>query len=159
MAKEFCIRPTLGWFFRVCRSIPVSRGGIDTAATKLAIRYAREGGLVGIFPEGRLNTTDELLLPGRPGAALIALRAGVPIVPCYVRGAPHNGTTFGWMLMTAKVELYVGRPIDTTQYRGREHDRATHEALTLCMLTEIARLAGRPDFQPKLAGRSYKPAP
>ena len=53
----------------------------------MAIRYAQEGGLVGLFPEGRVNTTDELLLPGRPGAALIALRARVPVIPCYVQGA------------------------------------------------------------------------
>ena len=43
-----------------------------------------EGELVGMFPEGRINTTDQLLLPGRSGAALIALKARAPVVPCYI---------------------------------------------------------------------------
>ena len=75
VAKEYCSDPTMSWFFTIMQAIPVNRRGVDTAATKLAIRYASQGDLVGLFPEGRINDTDRLLLPGRPGAALIALRA------------------------------------------------------------------------------------
>lgn len=156
VAKEFCVRPSLAWFFRACQSIPVNRGGIDTAATKLAIRHVREGRLVGVFPEGRINLTDQLLLPGRPGAALIAMKADAPIIPCYVKDAPHDGTTFGCLFMAAKVDLFVGRPIDTSEYHGRKNDRQAQEELTRRLLAEIARLAGCPDFEPKLAGRFYK---
>ena len=83
VAKEYCEHPGLAWFFRICEAIPVGRGGIDTAATKMAIRYAQEGGLVGIFPEGRINTGNEPLLSGRPGALMIALkgpRASHPVL-------------------------------------------------------------------------------
>lgn len=158
VAKEFYLRLTLSWFFRICRSIPVSRAGMDTAGTRLAIRYAREGGLVGIFPEGRLNTTDRLLLPGRPGAAMIALRARVPVVPCYLSGTPYDGTTFGWLRMAARAELVVGPPVDVSEFYGRENDREVLEELTRRFLIEIAKLAGQPDYQPGLAGRFYKPA-
>ena len=44
-----------------------------------------------MLPEGRINTTDEFMLPVRPGAIVVALKAGAPIVPCYIEGAPYRG--------------------------------------------------------------------
>lgn len=157
VAKEYVENPLLGWMFRICQSIPVSRGGIDTAATKLAIRYAQSGRLVGLFPEGRINTTDQLLLPGRPGAALIALKAQVPVIPCYIEGSPYDGTAWGCLFMPAKVRLVVGQPIDLSEYFGRPNGREVLESLTKRFLKEIATLANHPDFEPGLAGRFYKP--
>lgn len=157
VAKEYCNHPALAWFFRAFQAIPVSRGGIDTAATKMAIRYAREGGLVGLFPEGRINTTDDILLPGRPGAALIALKARVPVIPCYVTGSPYNGSVFGVFVTPARTVMRIGEPIDLSGYHGREGDRKVLEEVTCRFLVEIARLAGVDDYRPKLAGRFYKP--
>ena len=67
VAKEYCVHPAMSWFFKIMQAIPVNRGGVDTASTKLAIRYAAQGDLVGLFPEGRINDTGRVLLPGRPG--------------------------------------------------------------------------------------------
>jgi 1-acyl-sn-glycerol-3-phosphate acyltransferase len=157
VAKEYCVHPAFRWFLTTCEVIPTNRAGIDTAATKMAIRYAREGGLVGIFPEGRINETDGLLLPGRPGAALIALKARVPVVPCYISGSPYNGTPWGALLMPAKVTLRIGRPMDISDFFGRENERQVLEELTQRFMSAIAELAGRPDFQPLIAGRFYRP--
>lgn len=157
VAREYCEHPAVGWAFRVLRVIPTGRSGIDTAATKMAIRYAQGGGLVGVFPEGRLNTTGRLLLPGRPGAAWIALKAQVPVVPCYIVGSPNDGTPFGFLLMTAKTTLQIGRPIDISQFYGREGEKEVLEELTKRFLVEIAGLAGVHDFVPELAGRRWKP--
>jgi len=157
VAREYCVHPAFGWFLRISGVIPVGRLGIDTAATKLAIRYAQEGELVGLFPEGRINTTNELLASGRPGAAMIALKARVPVVPCYIAGSPYDGTVWGCLFMPAKIRLKVGQPLDLTEYYGRDNDREVLEHLTRQFLIEIAKLAGCPDFQPKLAGRFYKP--
>ena len=157
VAKEYCEDPALRWLLRTCGAIPVSRAGSDTAATKMAIRLAQNGELVGMFPEGRINTTDETLLPGRPGVAMIALKARVPVVPCCIHGAPYDGTTLGCLLMPASVKLIIGRPIDLTPYYDRDGEREVLEELTRLFLREVAALGGRPDFQPKLAGRFYKP--
>ena len=92
VAREYCELPALRWLARTCEVIPVNRGGIDTRATKLAIRLASRGEMVGMLPEGRINKTDEFMLPVRPGAVLVALRARVPILPCYIEGAPYAGT-------------------------------------------------------------------
>jgi len=157
VAKEYWRLPVLGWFFRTCKAIPVGRGGVDTAATKSAIRLAARGGLVGMLPEGRINTTDRVLLPGRPGAALVALEARVPIVPCYVHGSPYDGTFWSPFLMRAGVRLTWGRPIDLSEFYGRQRDREVLKMLTKRLLTEIALLAGEADYRPELAGRFYKP--
>ncbi len=157
VAKEFFASPALGWFLRLAESIPTNRGGIDTQATKMAIRYAEQGELVGIFPEGRINRTSDLLLPGRSGAALIALKARVPVVPCYIEGAPYDGTALGCLLMPAKVSVQIGQPLDFSEYYGRENEREVLELVTRRILAAIAALAGCPDFQPSLAGRIRPP--
>jgi 1-acyl-sn-glycerol-3-phosphate acyltransferase len=156
VAKEYHNHWAAGWAFRILQAIPVSRGGIDTAATKLAIRYAAGGELVGLFPEGRVNMTDALLLPGRPGAALIALKARVPVVPCYVAGSPYDGTPFGSFLMTAKTTVRIGEAIDLSPYYDQANERGVQEELTRRFLIEIARLAGVEDYEPKIAGRHWK---
>ncbi len=157
VAKEYALHPLMARFFRAARAIPVGRGGIDTAATKLAIRHAQNGELVGIFPEGRINMTDQVLLPGRPGAALIAIKAGVPIVPCYLTGSPYDDTPYSSFLMRGTMHLRIGKVIDTSEYVGWENEREAKKELTLRFLREMAQLAGHADFQPQLAGRRYKP--
>jgi 1-acyl-sn-glycerol-3-phosphate acyltransferase len=156
VAREYCEHPLLAWFFRTTQAIPVGRGGIDIAATKMAIRYAEEGELVALFPEGRINAGRELLMPGRPGVALIALKARVPVVPCYCSGVPYDGTMLGALCMPARVRTAIGTPIDISAYYGREGEREVLEELTLRFLRAIACLAGQPDFEPGLAGRFYK---
>jgi len=157
VAKEYCELPAVSWFFKTVEAIPTTRAGIDTAATKLAIRYARQGDLVGMFPEGRINETDQLLLPGRPGAALIALRARVPVIPCYLTDSPNDGTLFGFLFTPARAQLLIGRAIDLTPYYDRASDKEVQRELTLRFLSEIAKLAGHPDFQPELAGKRWSP--
>lgn len=157
VAKEYCESAAFGWFLRLVEVIPTNRGGIDTAATKLAIRYVQQGKVVGMFPEGRINMSEDLMLPGRPGAAMIALKAGVPLVPCYIQGSPYDRTPWSPFLIVTKVKVKFGRPIETTPYLDRADDREVHGELTLAAMKEIARLAGQPDFEPELAGKRWKP--
>ncbi len=157
VAGEYFNYRIMASVFNALGSIPVGRRGIDTAATKQAIRLAKEGKLVGLFPEGRINTTGDLLLPGRPGAALIALKAGVPVIPCYIEGAPYNGSALGPFLMTAQARVTIGQPIDLGSYFGRDSDREVLAELTKRFLKEIAHLAGNDSFEPQLAGKRWHP--
>ena len=157
VAKEYVEHPALSWFLKACEVIPVRRGGIDTAATKLAIRLASAGGLIGMLPEGRINRTDEFMLPIRPGAALIALKARVPIVPCYIEGSPFAGTVWSPFLMTARVRVHFGQPLELTEYFERENEEGIAEEIILRAVRRIAELANRIDFEPVLAGRKWNP--
>jgi 1-acyl-sn-glycerol-3-phosphate acyltransferase len=150
VAREYCQHPAFRWFLSACEVIPVGRGGIDTAATKGAIRLAANGEIVGMLPEGRINMSEELMLPARPGAALVALKAGVPVVPCYIHGAPYRRYPWSPLLMSARVEVRFGEPIIADEGESAED-------FSIRFLKAIAELARRDDFEPRLAGRSWKP--
>jgi 1-acyl-sn-glycerol-3-phosphate acyltransferase len=160
VAREFCRHPAFSWFLcGVCEVIPVNRGGIDTAATKMLIRLASQGELVGVVPEGRINMTERFMLPGRPGAVAIALRAQVPIIPCYIEGSPYDRVFWSPFRMRAAARVVVGQPIDVSDYYGQHGNKQTVERLMVQCLGAIARLADQDDFQPVLAGRHWKPSP
>jgi len=156
VAREFCQHPAFGAFLRSCEVIPVGRGGVDTAATKMAIRLAAEGGVVGMLPEGRINMSEDFMLPVRPGAALVALKAGVPVIPCYIHGAPYRRHVASPLFMPARVEVRFGVPIDPKKFSTTEETSAA-EQITRELIQAIAALADRHDFVPQLAGRNWKP--
>ena len=157
VAREYCEHPAFRWFLTACEVIPVNRGGIDTASTKMAIRYAQEGGRVGMFPEGRINMTTQLMLPIRPGAVLVALRARVPILPCYISGSPYLGTPWSPFFMTARVRVQFGDVIDLMPHYDQEPDDQLVREVMTRVVREIARLADAEDFEPTFAGRRWKP--
>lgn len=110
VAGEYFKTPFVGNLLRAFQAIPTNRGGVDTASTKRAIALAKQGRFVGMFPEGRINRTASPLLSIRPGAALVALRAGVPIIPIWIEGAPVGPSIFSALFMPAKVRVIVGTP-------------------------------------------------
>lgn len=158
VAKEYFQIPFIGLFLRTTQAIPTRRAGQDTAATRAAIRYAARGDVVGLMPEGRINVTDQLLLPARPGAAMIALTAQVPIIPCYIHGSPYRGSPWSPLCTAARVRVVFGKPIDVRELSRVERDDQVVQQLTIRFMTEIARLAGDATFQPRLAGRRWLPA-
>lgn len=157
VAKEYVTHPLFGLALRVCEVIPVGRGGVDTAATKSALRLTASGGLVGMFPEGRINMTEQLLLPCRPGAAVVALKSRVPLLPVYIQGSPYRKTPWSPFLMRANVVVRVGPLLDVSEFYGREDEPEIVQQVMLRVLKAIAALAEQPDFEPQLAGRNWKP--
>jgi 1-acyl-sn-glycerol-3-phosphate acyltransferase len=79
--------PVIGQILRASGAFAVRRGERDRESVRVAIAAASVGGLVGIFPEGGLRHGGPLGRLHR-GAALIALRAHVPLVPVAMGGAP-----------------------------------------------------------------------
>jgi len=158
VAREFCEHPAFRWFLSACEVIPVGRGGIDTGATKAAIRLAARGDLVGLLPEGRINMSEDFMLPARPGVGLVALKARVPVVPCYIDGSPYRRYPWSPLLMPARVEVKFGPALDLTEFYSRENDDGIAAEITRRVVKAIAELAGRRDFVPQIAGRNWKPS-
>jgi 1-acyl-sn-glycerol-3-phosphate acyltransferase len=116
-------------------AFPVHRGQQDTVAIETAVRLAREGNVVAMFPEGTrrvkgLMKTREAR--PRSGAARIALEAGVPLVPAAVSGTDR-------LLRLPKLRVAYGTPVEIEDLRGKEIAEAAHEATTRLM-ARIAEL-------------------
>ncbi len=75
------------WFFKNSGLIPVYRNGKDKEALETAIKSLKNGKLVGIFPEGRLNKENKTsVLPFKIGAVKMAKETGCPIIPFTIKG-------------------------------------------------------------------------
>jgi 1-acyl-sn-glycerol-3-phosphate acyltransferase len=79
----------LGRFLTWAGQIPLDRMHTDPQAVRLAVHVLREGGVVGIFPEGARGA-GELELFHR-GAAYLAMTTGAPIVPLMMFGTREAG--------------------------------------------------------------------
>lgn len=79
--------PILGWSIRAAGFVPVDRGDRTRGAATFEAALARleSGRSLVIFPEETRTRTGELL-PFKKGAALLALKAGAPILPVGISG-------------------------------------------------------------------------
>jgi len=87
-------------FFRKLGAFPVKRDNADFMAIKTAYQLLNDGQVLGLFPEGSRSKTGKLQ-KAYHGAALIAVRSGVPIVPIAISG-PYR--------LFKPVRLYLGEP-------------------------------------------------
>ena len=105
-------------------AFPVRRGQRDIAAIETAVRLAREGHPVAMFPEGtrrRKGLVKRFEARPRSGAARIALEAGVPLVPVAVAGTDK-------LLRLGKIRVTYGAPVEIDDLRDREIAAAAAEA-------------------------------
>lgn len=109
-AENYFAIPVLGWFLRAMGGFPVERSTTDRAALRLAEWILRNGEPLAVFPE---STRQEgpLLEPLKEGAAFLACRAGVPIVPMGIGGAERAMPKGAWWARPRKITLVVGPPI------------------------------------------------
>ena len=85
MPRVFNASPLHPALHRRIGSIPLSLERPDPAAIRRVLRTLAGGRVVGIFPEGPFSREGRLVA-GQPGVAMIALRAGAPVVPAAIEG-------------------------------------------------------------------------
>ncbi len=80
--------PDFDWFWRWSGMIPVDRTGSDRTSLRTAVRHVESGGVLGIFPEGRIERPARKLLPFMPGVGLIVKKTGALVLPVILRDTP-----------------------------------------------------------------------
>ncbi len=85
VAADYRKRPLHRWIVEAGGGTWLRRGAGDREALKRALGLLEAGWLVGLAPEGG-RSPDGRLRPPRPGAAFLALRSGVPVLPVGIDG-------------------------------------------------------------------------
>ncbi len=119
MAKEYYPLFGLKWFFDIIDPILVERSGRDMSATRMALRALKEGRLIGLFPEGRIEH-DGVMLEFQTGVALLASRAGVPVYPAYLDGSQRRKEMIESLLTPHYCSVAYGPPVIVGEVDGRE---------------------------------------
>ena len=86
LAKDELMRGPLKIVFGSLGIIPVNRRQKDKAALEAAEAILKEEKLIGIFPEGTINRTDDIIMPFKFGAVKMARDTETPIVPFVITG-------------------------------------------------------------------------
>ncbi|GJF21891.1 lysophospholipid acyltransferase family protein [Streptomyces flaveolus] len=119
------------FFFRSAGQIPVDRSGKEAgqAAIREGLGVLGRGELLGIYPEGT-RSHDGRLYKGKVGVAVMALRAGVPVVPCAMIGTFEAQPPGRKIPKVHPVVIRFGRPLDFSRYAGMEGEKAVLRAVT-----------------------------
>jgi len=113
--KNFIVRK----FLLGMGAFPIQRGKSDLAAVREALGILKEGGALGVYPQGTRSTMDDPI-PMETGAALLALRASVPVVPVLIDG-PYR--------LFRRTRVCFGKPVELADL-GRKCDADTLRTAT-----------------------------
>ncbi len=86
LAKDELMKGPLKIFFKNLGIIPVNRRTKDKAALETAVSYLNDDKLIGIFPEGTINRTNDIIMPFKFGAVKMASETHTPIIPFAITG-------------------------------------------------------------------------
>lgn len=166
MAKiELFKVPLLKQFLVAFGSFPVKRGEADLGALRRANEELSLGRAVCIFPEGTREGRREQLTEAWPGAALIALRNDVPVLPVAITGSGSMGIPKMFLRVHRRLDvtLTIGdpfrleRPARLNAEAAKDGTRQIMEHIA-ALLPERARgyygYVGRPEEAPEPNGDS-----
>ncbi|MFC9286642.1 lysophospholipid acyltransferase family protein [Streptomyces sp. NPDC057052] len=131
-------------FFRSAGQIPVDRSGKDAgqAAIREGLGVLGKDQLLGIYPEGT-RSHDGRLYKGKVGVAVMALKAGVPVVPCAMIGTFEAQPPGKKIPSLRPVAIRFGEPLDFSRYAGMEGEKAVLRAITDEIMYAILTLSGQ----------------
>ena len=129
--KEYWDSKKTAWFFDLAGCIPVNRQTKDNDAKNAAVEVLKNGGAIGLFPEGTRNGLEKNNGQMKNGATYLALKTGVPILPVGIKGK---------MKPFSKVTLNFGKPIDYSKYLNEKITKQLEEKTTEELKEKIIEL-------------------
>ena len=119
--KELFSIPLLGWHLSRAGHLPVVRGDVRASLNSMSdgAKWIRERNIsVLLFPEG--GRSEEGIRPFKEGAAYIAIKAGVPVVPVGIVNMRGVLPMHSLLLRPAHVKVVIGDPIETINMTPRD---------------------------------------
>jgi 1-acyl-sn-glycerol-3-phosphate acyltransferase len=145
--------PLVGAYTRRLGAIPVERGrpGARARAFRSAVRAARDGRPVHVFPESTISARPGLR-PFRPGAFRLAAEHRLPIVPLAIVGSRRALPPGSWLPRPARVEVRVLEAVTPPAAPGGPEALA---AFREQVRRALAEALGEPLLEPE--GRAEEP--
>lgn len=136
MAKEELRKNPLFAFLGVLfEGIYVKRDEKDITALKEALKTLKNGGCIGIFPEGTRNGLEKNDGKIKNGAAYMALKTNAKIVPVGIIGPAKP---------FSKNEIIYGEPIDLSEYiTGKKIEKETEDKVSEIIKDKIVELSSK----------------
>ncbi len=133
--KELFKIPGLRQLIMGLGAFPVDRGGADVASIKRTIAEIQSGRMVGIFPQGtRCRNIDPRTTEVKGGVAMIAVRAGCPIVPAFIDGEAGRTKAF------RKNHVIFGRPITTAELEAAVASKRDYQGMIEYAFSKVCEL-------------------
>lgn len=130
--------PGFGRLIHALNARPVRREGADAAALRVALRVLEQGGALLVFPEGTRGAEGELR-EAKPGAALLAVMSGAPVVPVLVRGSGRAWPRGRRFPRPAKVRVAFGPALRFPRPGGGAR-KDYYDSVSRDMMAAIAQL-------------------
>jgi len=131
--------PLIGWLGTQGGVIYVNRRVGDLGAQRNAVAVLAAGRALLIFPEGTRSPSGALI-PGRNGAALLAMRSGALVVPLGITGTEGM---FSWRAIFGRrprATVRIGQPFSLTHRPDGPIDRVDLVEGTTRLMREVAAL-------------------
>ena len=155
MGKDSLWKVTpIGWIISALGAFPVARGTADREALKRCIAVLEAGEPLVLFPEGT-RQSGPVVQPLFDGAAYVAVKAGVPIIPVGIGGSERVMPKGSRMLYPRKCVVIVGEPIVASLDESGRVPRSAVKDVTERLSSELQRLF---DEAQRLAGTPNPPA-
>lgn len=139
LTKVEMFKGALGRFLRLTGQIPLDRFQVDPRAIRVSLRVLREGGAVGVFPEGTRGSGE--LTTFQRGAAYLAMVTGATVVPMTFIGTREPGGHMNSLpKKKGRIDMVVGEPLAVAAVpwpRVREEVTAVSAKLQQQMLTGL----------------------
>jgi 1-acyl-sn-glycerol-3-phosphate acyltransferase len=148
LAERVLDRNIVGGILRLFGTIPVWRGEADLNALRTGIKVLSEGNILLLDPEGT-RSHNGCLQKGHPGAILMALHCGAPLLPVVHYGSENYPENLRCLRRT-DLKYVVGRPFRVDP-RG---ERVTHDIRQRMVDEVMVQMAGLlpPQYQGVYAG-------
>ncbi len=113
--KELFDKKKSAWIVKAMGCIPVNRKTKDSNALETAYKYLENEKCIGIFPEGTINRTDDIIMPFKMGAVKACSKTNTKLVPFVITGE--------YKLFKNKIKLEFLKPMTIGEDLEKENQK------------------------------------
>lgn len=119
--KELFDVPVLKYILKKCFVIPVNRDNPDISTIKTILKVLKNGGVIGIFPEGTRHKDLNTFSEAKAGLGMFAVKGKSEVVPISII---TNYKLF------SKVVIYIDKPMNFEEFYGKRIGTNEYEEIS-----------------------------